>query len=75
MYLMKAIMGGAAAGAMDANAFNAAVRSDGSPLPELSTLTYQGEQIKLFQTMSKPIIEVGERFLRPSCETCNISMG
>ncbi|CAK9050205.1 unnamed protein product [Durusdinium trenchii] len=27
---------------MDANAFNAAVRSDGSPLPELSTLTYQG---------------------------------
>lgn len=37
-------MGGAAAGAMDANAFNAAVRSahDGVFLPEVSTLTYQG---------------------------------
>lgn len=37
-------MGGAAAGAMDANAFNAAVRSahNGVFLPEVSTLTYQG---------------------------------
>ena len=42
--LHVAIMGGAAAGAMDANAFNAAVRSahHGVFLPEVSTLTYQG---------------------------------
>lgn len=42
------IMGGAAAGAMDANAFNAAVRSahDGVFLPEVSTLTYQGNPIE-----------------------------
>ena len=40
--------GGAAAGAMDANAFNAAVRSahDGVFLPEVSTLTYQGNPIE-----------------------------
>ena len=34
-------MGGAVSGAMDANAFHAAVR-DHNELPEVSTLTYQG---------------------------------
>lgn len=40
-------MGAAAAGAMDANAFNAALRSGhgGVFLPDVSTLTYQGDNM------------------------------
>lgn len=38
-------MGGAVSGAMDANAFHAAVR-DHNDLPEASTLSYQGKNIK-----------------------------